>query len=84
MTVTVYTLPDCIQCDITKKYMDKYKINYSVVDMSTNQEATELVEKLGFKQAPVVVYDKFNWSGFRPDKIKALHLFLLDKIIPQV
>lgn len=79
MTVTVYTLPDCIQCDITKKYLNKYKIVYDTVDMSQDKEATELVAELGFKQAPVVIYDKFSWSGFRPDKIHALHLLLLDK-----
>ena len=46
--------------------------------MSQDKEATELVAELGFKQAPVVIYDKFSWSGFRPDKIKALHLLLLE------
>lgn len=84
MTVTVYTLPDCIQCDITKKYLDKYKIVYSVIDIDGNKEAIELVEELGYKQTPVVVYDKFNWSGFRPDKIQALRLFLMEKTIPKV
>jgi glutaredoxin-like protein NrdH len=82
MTVTVYTLPDCIQCEMTRKYLDKYKIEYSSIDMSNNQEATELVAQLGFKQAPVVIYDKFSWSGFRPDKVKALHLLLLQHPIP--
>ena len=79
MTVTVYTLPSCIQCDMTKKYLDKYKIQYSVVDISQDLKAAAVVAELGYKQAPVVIYDKFHWSGFRPDKVKALHLLLLDK-----
>lgn len=78
MTVTVYTLPDCVQCDMTKKLLDRGKINYTTVDMSQDKEATQLVAELGFKQAPVVIYDKFSWSGFRPDKINALHLLLLE------
>ena len=79
MTVTVYTLPNCIQCDITKKYLDRHEVKYSVVDMSLDLQSAKVVADLGYKQAPVVVYDKFHWSGFRPDKVKALHLMLLEK-----
>jgi glutaredoxin-like protein NrdH len=79
MTVTVYTLPDCIQCDMTKKYLDKNKIEYSTVNMNEDKEASEKVSELGYKQAPVVIYNNFHWSGFRPDKITALRLLLLDK-----
>ncbi len=84
MTVTVYTLPSCIQCDMTKKYLDKYEIEYSVVDLSQDLQAAKVVADLGYKQAPVVIYDKFHWSGFRPDKVKALHLMLLEKVAPNV
>ena len=79
MAIIVYTLPDCIQCDMTKKYLDNYKLNYSEIDISQDQEASDKVAELGYKQAPVVIYNNFHWSGFRPDKIKALHLLLLDK-----
>ena len=84
MTVTVYTLPDCIQCDMTKKYLDKNKIEYSTVNMNEDKEASEKVSELGYKQAPVVIYNNFHWSGFRPDKITALRLLLLDKGIKDV
>jgi len=79
MMVKVYTLPDCVQCDMTKKLLDRSKVKYEVIDISQDQTAKETVEALGYKQAPVVVYDKFHWSGFRPDKINALHLALLEK-----
>lgn len=79
MTVTVYTLPDCIQCDMTKKLLDRSKVAYSTIDISQDDAAKETVASLGYKSAPVVVYDTFHWSGFRPDKINALHLLLLEK-----
>jgi glutaredoxin-like protein NrdH len=84
MAVTVYTLPDCIQCEMTKKLLDRSNITYSSIDMSQDEDAKKIVEDLGYKQAPVVVYDKFNWSGFRPDKINALHLLLLEKGINKI
>ena len=84
MAVIVYTLPDCIQCDMTKKVLDKYKVQYSSVDMSEDEDAKKVAEDLGYKQAPVVVYNNFHWSGFRPDKINALHLLLLEKGIEKI
>jgi glutaredoxin-like protein NrdH len=79
MSVTVYTLPTCVQCDMTKKYLDKYKIDYTVVDLSQDLQAAKVVADLGYKQAPVVIHNNFHWSGFRPDKISALRLLLMDK-----
>ena len=71
-TVTVYTKPACVQCNATYKALDKQGISYEVVDISTNPEARDFVMALGYLQAPVVVVGNEHWSGFRPDRIKAL------------
>lgn len=67
MSITVYTKPSCVQCDQTKKYLDRNGLEYNVVDMTENPEALEMVMGLGFQSAPVVITDRGNWSGFRPD-----------------
>jgi glutaredoxin-like protein NrdH len=72
MQVTVYTMPDCPQCNATKKYLDRDNIEYLTVDISTDEEAYALVSSLGYKAAPVVVAGDAHWSGFRPDKIASL------------
>jgi len=72
MTVTVYTLPACIQCDRTKKMLDKNLIGYSEVDISLDSEAYEAVKALGYTAAPVVVSGDEHWSGFRPDLIDSI------------
>jgi glutaredoxin-like protein NrdH len=72
MTITVYTLPSCVQCDSTKKLLDRKELEYVSVDMSEDEAALELVKSLGYAQAPVVVAGDSHWSGFRPDKISAL------------
>jgi glutaredoxin-like protein NrdH len=69
MSVVIYTMPDCVQCEATKKYLNKGNVEYSTVDISTSREAYKLVSSLGYKQAPVVVAGDMHWSGFRPDKI---------------
>ncbi len=70
--VTVYTKPACVQCNATYKALDKQGIEYQVVDISVDDEAREYVMALGHLQAPVVVAGSDHWSGFRPDRIKAL------------
>ena len=72
MTITVYTKPACVQCNATYKALDKAGIAYEKVDISIDDEAREYVLALGYLQAPVVVTDSEHWSGFRPDRIKAL------------
>lgn len=72
MTVTVYTTPTCVQCESTKKLMDKNGIEYSVVDLTQDDDAMSMVRDLGYSSAPVVVAGDAHWSGFRPDKITSL------------
>jgi len=70
--VTVYTKPSCVQCDATKRMMDKLKIEYETVDISIDQEAFDMIISKGFKAAPVVITDNDAWAGFNPDKISEL------------
>lgn len=72
MTVTVYTLPSCVQCESTKKVLDKMDVQYSVVDLSQDESAYDMVKELGYQAAPIVIAGEDHWSGFRPDKLNAL------------
>ncbi|OBK15758.1 redoxin NrdH [Mycobacterium asiaticum] len=72
MTITVYSKPACVQCVATYKALDKQGVAYQKVDITLDSEARDYVMALGYLQAPVVVADNDHWSGFRPDRIKAL------------
>ncbi|WP_019149136.1 glutaredoxin-like protein NrdH [Timonella senegalensis] len=72
MSVTVYSKPQCVQCDATYRALDKKGIEYTVVDITQDPAALEMVRSLGHLQAPVVVAGDENWSGFRPDQISML------------
>ena len=71
-SLTVYTLPECMQCDMTKRVLDGAGLPYIVVDLATDPHAVDAVKQLGYASAPVVVVGAESWSGFRPDKIKAV------------
>jgi glutaredoxin-like protein NrdH len=72
MTVTVYTTPSCVQCESTKKMLNKNEITFTTVDLTEDDVAMEYVKSLGYASAPVVVADDRHWSGFRPDMISSL------------
>lgn len=70
--ITVYSKPACVQCTATYKALDKAGVDYEVVDITTNDDARDYVMSLGHLQAPVVVAGNQHWSGFRPDRVKAV------------
>ena len=72
MSITVYTKAACVQCNATRKALDRAGLEYDLVDISADDEARDYVMALGYVQAPVVEANGEHWSGFRPDRIKGL------------
>lgn len=72
MKITVYTKPSCVQCDQTKRFLDKSNISYATVDITESQEAFDKIISLGFKSAPVVITENDSWAGFNPSKLAKL------------
>lgn len=69
---TVYTKPACVQCDMTKRYLDKAGVSYETVDITTDPAALDMILGMGFSSAPVVISEAGNWAGFRPDMLEQL------------
>ena len=72
MNITVYTKPACVQCNATYKALEQQGVAFEKVDITLDAQARDYVMALGYLQAPVVVAGNEHWSGFRPDRIKAL------------
>lgn len=73
--LTVYAKPNCIQCEMTKIWLDQNKIPYDTVDVIENPEALEEIKSLGFKSMPVVTLDKNldnAWAGYNLDRLLEL------------
>lgn len=69
---TVYTKPSCVQCDMTKRYLDKAGVAYNTVDITQDPEALDMILGMGFSSAPVVISEAGSWAGFQPDKLNLL------------
>lgn len=69
MTVTLYTTPHCVQCNATKKHLDRRGISYQVVDLSENPDKLKEFISMGINTAPIVEAGDKRWSGYRPAEI---------------
>lgn len=72
--ITLYSKPKgCVQCDATKRKFQKEGIEYTEVDVTTDETALEFIKGLGYGQAPVVYVSKpdgdHHWSGHNPNEI---------------
>jgi glutaredoxin len=76
--ITVYSKPRCAQCEFTKIWLTKNKIEFETVDIEANPGALELLKHYGFTSPPVVVIDdEFSdpnkaWTGFQVDRLETL------------
>ena len=70
--VTVYSKPDCMQCNFTKKWLKEQGVPYTELNIKEDQEALLKVKEMGYQAVPVIVTETENWYGFQPDKLAEL------------
>jgi glutaredoxin-like protein NrdH len=76
MKITVWELPNCVQCHQTKREFTKRGIVFETRQLNKSQKAVKRFLELGFSQAPIIETDDRRWSGFRLDKINSLAMHL--------
>lgn len=78
-TLTVHTKPACVQCDATKRDLNRRGVRYDTVDVTRDEDAYNTVVALGYAAVPVVTVTGRDgahlqdWNGYRPDLIAALY-----------
>lgn len=72
MSVTVYTTPNCVQCNATKKHLERRGIGFEVVDLSEHPDKLNEFVSMGLSTAPIVDTGTRMWSGYRPADIDAI------------
>ncbi|HFI0054391.1 TPA: glutaredoxin-like protein NrdH [Streptococcus suis] len=70
--VTIYSKNNCVQCKMSKKFLDEHNVAYKEINLDEQPEFIEHVKSLGFSSAPVIETENEVFSGFQPAKLKAL------------
>jgi glutaredoxin-like protein NrdH len=69
--ITVYTKNDCVQCKMTKKFLEQMGVNYKTINIDEQPEYVDYLKARGHRQTPVVAIDGLEeFTGFRPDVLK--------------
>ena len=76
--IKVYSKPKCVQCEMTKKFLEANNVEFEEINIEGNEEALEQIKAIGLKRLQVVIGMKnnsveFAFSGFQID--------LLDKLV---
>ena len=77
MDVTIYSKPNCPQCEATKRKFTKEGVAFREVDVSEDRRAFMRVrDEWGYQRVPVIEVrgEGFDvrWDGFRPERMKAV------------
>ena len=72
--ITVYTEPACVHAMPAFPALDTAKAAYTAVSTSRKLCLMRHPDSGEYLQAPVVFAGAQHWSGFRPDRVKALTL----------
>lgn len=70
--VTVYTRPGCVQCDATKRQLQRSGVAFRMVNVESDPSLVERLKDWGFRSLPVVDTGTDRWAGFQPAKLKDL------------
>lgn len=70
--IKIYTKPDCVQCQATKRRLDAAGVPYTLTDISNDPQMIEQMRAAGFTSMPIVEYGQERFAGYQVDRIKAL------------
>ena len=73
MMVTVFSKNNCIQCTMTKRFLEQNNIAFEEHNISEEPEYVDYLKEKGFQSVPVLENNSEPIiNGFRPDQLKEL------------
>ena len=70
--IKVYTKPDCPQCKMTTMFLIRHHVKFLNINVSENPQYAQSLRDKGYRSVPSVVTECEEWSGFRPERLKAV------------
>lgn len=72
-SVVLYSKPGCVQCNAVKRWLNSHDVDYTIVDVSTDEDARQALVAAGFQGVPVTeIGDEDAFYGFDVEKLNAL------------
>ena len=65
--IKVYSKPNCVRCEMAKRYLQDKGVKFKEIDVFKDAEALAMLRDEGFSQMPVVSMDGEFHTGFQPN-----------------
>ena len=65
--IIVYSKPNCVRCEMVKRYLTDKGVKFKEIDVFKDAESLAMLRDEGFSQMPVVDVNGEFHTGFRPD-----------------
>lgn len=72
--IIVYSKPNCMKCEMTKRLLSEYGIPFKVVDITQDPDVIDTIQGYGYGSLPIVVYNDWEHAivDFQPEAIEQL------------
>ena len=64
--IKIYSKPNCVRCEMAKRYLNDKGVPFEEVDVFENAEALQMLRDAGYSEMPVVDIDGEFHTGFQP------------------
>ena len=64
--IIVYSKPNCVRCEMAKRYLNDKGVPFEEVDVFENAEALQMLRDEGYSEMPIVDINGEFHTGFRP------------------
>ena len=75
--VTVYSKNNCVQCKMTKRFLDSNNVAYREINLDEQPEYIDQVKELGFSAAPVIQTPTRSLFRFPTRKTETISIILV-------
>ena len=65
--IIVYSKPNCVRCEMVKRYLTDKGVKFEEIDVFQDAEALAMLRDKGFSQMPVVDINGEFHTGFQPN-----------------
>ena len=71
--IIVYSKPNCIKCEMAKRYLTNKGVEFQEIDVLEDDKALALLRDKGYAELPVVDVNGEFHIGFRPDVLSKVN-----------
>ena len=71
--IKIYSKPNCVRCEMAKRYLNDKGVPFEEVDVFENAEALQMLRDEGYSEMPIVDINGERHTGFQPNVLSKVN-----------